>query len=331
MSNTKVLSKFLIIQTAFIGDVILATALIEKLAAAHPKSKIDFLLRKGNEELLANNPKVNKILVWDKTQNKIGNLIKMIKEVRRSGYDTIINVHRYGSSGILTALSGAKNKIGFDKNSWSFTYSKTVKHSLDNIHEVDRNQCLIEELAEGDASKPRLYPSQEDFTKVSKYKRDPYVCIAPNSIWFTKQLPIEKWIEVMSLHTEQIYLIGGPDDRPRCEELSDALTGSIIVLAGDLSFLETAALMQDAKMNYVNDSAPMHIASAMDAPVTAFYCSTVPEFGFGPLSSNSRIVQTSESLNCRPCGLHGFDSCPKGHFKCATTIDIDQLSDVEQV
>jgi ADP-heptose:LPS heptosyltransferase len=83
--------------------------------------------------------------------------------------------------------------------------------------------------------------------------------------------------------------------------------------------------MKDAEMNFVNDSAPMHLASAVNAATTAIFCSTIPEFGFGPLADNSAIVQTSEKLDCRPCGLHGFDQCPKKHFKCAITIDKDYL------
>jgi ADP-heptose:LPS heptosyltransferase len=80
--------------------------------------------------------------------------------------------------------------------------------------------------------------------------------------------------------------------------------------------------MKLATMNYVNDSAPLHLASAMNAPVTAFFCSTIPEFGFGPLSENNQIIQTEEKLNCRPCGLHGKKVCPEGHFKCGTEINI---------
>jgi len=78
-------------------------------------------------------------------------------------------------------------------------------------------------------------------------------------------------------------------------------------------------------MNYVNDSAPLHIASAMKAPVTAIFCSTVPAFGFGPLNANGRVVETTENLDCRPCGLHGYKACPKGHFKCAMNIDPSAL------
>jgi heptosyltransferase-2 len=78
--------------------------------------------------------------------------------------------------------------------------------------------------------------------------------------------------------------------------------------------------MKYAEMNYVNDSAPMHLASAVNAPVTAYFCSTIPEFGFGPLSENSTVVQTTEKLPCRPCGLHGKRKCPEGHFKCADVL-----------
>jgi heptosyltransferase-2 len=69
----------------------------------------------------------------------------------------------------------------------------------------------------------------------------------------------------------------------------------------------------------------MHFASAVNAPVTAIYCSTIPEFGFGPLSDSRFIVQTSLDLKCKPCGIHGKKDCPLGHFKCAVSIETQQL------
>jgi heptosyltransferase-2 len=96
-------------------------------------------------------------------------------------------------------------------------------------------------------------------------------------------------------------------------------------MAGKLSLLESAAIMAGARMNFVNDSAPMHLASAVNAPVTAVFCSTVPAFGFGPLSDNAFIAETTIPLDCRPCGLHGYTVCPKGHFKCAE-IEIHTLT-----
>ena len=99
----------------------------------------------------------------------------------------------------------------------------------------------------------------------------------------------------------------------------------IVNLAGQLSFLQSAALQQDAVMNYVNDSAPMHFASAVNAPTTAVYCSTIPSFGYGPLSDKHFIIEVSENLTCRPCGIHGKKTCPLGHFNCANLITNNQL------
>jgi heptosyltransferase-2 len=325
---------FLIIQTAFIGDVILATALIEKLHQHYPEASIDFLLRKGNEGLLTGHPHLRNVLIWDKKQSKISNLFKMIGRIRRNRYDCVINVHRFASSGFITAFSKAKMKIGFDKNPLSFLFDKKIKHEIGSLHEVDRNQKLIQEITDANSLKPKLFPSIADTEKVKSLKGGKYLCLAPTSVWFTKQFPVEKWIDFLDSvrgKFEHIYLLGAPADHHVCESIrlseSDERVSN---LAGKLSFLESAALMKDATMNFVNDSAPMHIASAMNAPVTAIYCSTVPSFGFGPLSDQSNIVETKEKLDCRPCGLHGYRDCPQRHFNCAHSISNEQLLSVIQ-
>lgn len=320
---------FLIIQTAFIGDVILATALIEKIHQHYPEAKIDFLLRKGNEGLLIGHPYLRNVLIWNKKESKIPNLLKIIKRIRGNRYDCLINVHRFASSGFITTLSKAKLKIGFDKNPLSFLLDRKIKHEIGSLHEVQRNQKLIEDFTDGNYARPKLFPSSIDFERVKSFHGGKYICIAPTSVWFTKQLPPEKWIDFLASiknNFNKIYLLGAPADQHVCESIRLATADdSVINLCGKLSFLESAALMKDAVMNFVNDSAPMHIASAMNAPVTAVYCSTIPSFGFGPLSDSSFVVETSEKLSCRPCGLHGYKDCPQGHFKCAYTISNENL------
>ena len=322
----KQLNKILIIQTAFIGDVILATALIEKLIVFYPESKIDFLLRKGNEGLLENHPKLNDVLIWDKKVDKYSNLKVLSKSINRTKYDVVINLQRFASSGMLTAFSGAPIKIGFKKNPLSFLFTNSVEHDIQSgLHEVERNQKLIETFTDTIAEKPRLYPSNKDYEFVQSFKAEKYVCIAPSSVWFTKQLPKDKWIELIKKIKDDntIYLLGASSDIELCEQIqSQTKNKKVIILAGKLSFLQSAALMQHAEMNFVNDSAPLHIASAMDAPVTAYFCSTLPSFGFGPLSNQSTINEIDYSLSCRPCGLHGKKECPEGHFKCGNDIKI---------
>lgn len=326
------MKSFLIIQTAFIGDVILATPIIEKLHQHYPDADIDFLLRKGNESLLKGHPKLREVLIWNKKQQKYRHLFQLSRKIRQQKYDAVINVQRFAASGFLTAFSRANKRIGFDKNPFSFFYNKKIKHQLGSgIHEVSRNLQLIQHLTDSEFVRPALYPSDNDFEIVNPYLSDDYICIAPASVWHTKQFPAEKWIELtQALPLDlNILLIGSPADGSICEMIkTTSYHPNIYNLAGKLSLLQSAALIRDARMTYTNDSAPMHLASAMNAPVTAVYCSTVPDFGFGPLSSESHIIQTTEKLACRPCGLHGKKACPKTHFKCANTIDIKEMANL---
>jgi len=326
------MQKFLVIQTAFTGDVVLATALIEKLHRFFPGSSIDFLLRKGNEGLFDNHPFLHEVLTWDKKDNKNKNLFSLLNKVRAKKYHTIINLQRFAATGLLTAFSGAQEKIGFDKNPFSVFYTKKIKHLLlDGTHEVERNNELIKDFTDDSFNHPRLYPSAHNYAEIKKYTLQRYICMMPASVWFTKQYPFEKWLDLVNNFPEgyNIFLLGGKEDIVLCEKIKSlAANKNIQVLAGKLSFLSSAALMKHAAMNYTNDSAPLHFASAMDAPVAAIFCSTVPSFGFYPLSSKSFIVQTDEKLACKPCSVHGLNACPLGHFKCAVTIETAKLLSV---
>lgn len=331
LSNQKSFVQFLVIQTAFIGDVVLATGIIEKLHRHFPDAQIDFMVRKGNEGLLKDHPFLREVLVWNKQQEKMKNLLKLLRYIRARQYDKVINVQRFAATGLLTAFSGARETIGFDKNPFSRFFTKKIKHIIsDGVttrHEVERNNELIREFTGDEICKPRLYPSAADEAAVNQYRQVPYITISPASVWFTKQYPADKWIAFLSRLTSwHVYLLGGPGDAQMAETIKQGAPHLTITnLCGKLNFLQSTALMKGAVMNYVNDSAPMHFASAVNAPVTAVYCSTLPSFGFGPLSDKRFIVEIQEPLPCRPCGLHGRKACPLGHFKCAYNIKEEQL------
>ncbi len=327
------MQKFLIIQTAFIGDVVLATPLIEKLHIFFPDAQIDFLVRKGNESLIDNHPYLHKVIIWDKKKNKRRNLFHILSNIQKSKYDKVINVQRFFATGFLTAFSKAKETIGFDKNPLSFLFTKKIKHVVGGEtakHETERNIQLIADFTDFISCKPKLYPSEKDYSSVKQWMSEKYITVSPASVWFTKQFPASKWISFLGKVPAgyKIYLLGGPGDKSFCINIQESCGHpGTMVLAGRLSFLESAALMSGACMNYVNDSAPMHFASAVNAPVTVVYCSTIPAFGFGPLSDIRYIVEIEQPLYCRPCGLHGYSSCPEKHFKCALEIRDDQLCD----
>jgi heptosyltransferase-2 len=329
--------KILVIQTAYLGDVVLATGIVEKLHHTYPAAKIDFLLRKGNEGMLKDHPYLHDVLIWDKERNKYGNLMRIISKVRSAKYEYVINVQRFATSGLITGFSGSRNRFGFDKNPLSFLFTRKLPHIVGNYkHDLERNHSLIATITDEHFAKYRIYPSKSDYASVERLKvgpdtktRRPYVCIAPTSIWFTKEFPKDKWMQLIDSLPDPsmpVYLLGGPADHAACEVIRNGCKRtSVINLAGKLSLLESAAMQIDARMNYVNDSAPMHMCGALNAPVTAIFCSTAPPYGFVPLSDTVRIVETSEKLSCRPCGLHGHKTCPEKHFKCALTIRVEDV------
>ena len=328
--------KILVIQTASLGDVILATPILEKMHQFFPEAKIDFLLKKGYENLFKSHPFLHHVIRWDKSQPKIREIRNLLSLVRSKDYDLVINLQRFASSGLLTAFSGAHSRIGFNKNPLSLLFTKRVKHKIgkgkNNPHETERNLKLIAHLTDESYFPVKLYPSKSDFARVSQFKTRQFITVSPGSLWFTKQFPEEKWVAFLSVLDPDlaVYFLGSANEKELCSRIREEsnITSRSLNLSGKLSFLKSAALMKDARMNYMNDSAPMHLASSFNSTTTAIYCSTVPEFGFGPLADNSYIVQALNPPDCKPCGLHGFKKCPKQHFDCAFDIDVNQLMEM---
>lgn len=337
------------------------TALLEYLHQTAPATPVDVLVRRGNEGLLKGHPHVRMVLTWDKKNGKYRQLWQLLGQIRAAKYGRVVTLQRFASTGFLTAFSGAPERVGFAKNPLSRFFTKRVEHVIgDGTHEVERNLRLLEDepgsqvlgvgysvFGVGDRNMlssldqtpstqhpipfpPRLYPSAADEATAATYAAlGPYICLAPTSVWFTKQYPEEKWLELLAALPVglRVFLLGGPPDVAACERLAAATDRpGVENLAGKLGLLASAALMRGAVMNYVNDSAPMHLCSAVGAPVTAIFCSTVPAFGFGPLAPRSVVVETREALACRPCGLHGHGACPLGHFRCAYGIEVEQLT-----
>lgn len=330
--------KILILQTAFIGDVILATSLVDLTKKNFPNAQIDFLLRKGNEGLLKGHPNIGKVWIWDKNKGKYFNLVSLAIQARAEKYDVVLNIQRFTSSGIFMALCGAKKRIGFDKNPLSFLFSHKVQHKIPHkingtyLHEVQRNALLLSpiienfKLPEAKQIPPTLNFEVSEIEKVRVYESESYIVLAPSSVWFTKQWAWEKWIELkekLSLDY-QLLFIGGPDDKEYIETIIQG-TKNCINLCGKLNLIQSAILMKNAQRVFVNDSAPLHLASAAQAKTTAIFCSTVTDFGYTPLSKESVTIEANPRLDCMPCGLHGKKECPKGHFKCSSNISAERV------
>lgn len=326
----------LIIQTAFIGDTILASHFARAVKEEFPDSKIHFFLRKGNESVIQGLSSIEKVWVWDKVGGKTKNLMKLISELRGIKFEYVFNLHRHFNSGLVSALMKSPVKVGFRQNPLSIFYSHKVDHLIPHHsengdwHEVQRNLQLLREVKpsfqiSGNMKdyRPELPILPKHLEKTAKYKGGEYFVVAPASVWFTKAWSESKYRELTQELAKlgRVLFIGAPTDKELCDRIRKDIPNTEN-LCGELNLLDSAALMKDAKRVFVNDSAPLHLASCMNAKTTAVFCSTVPAFGYTPLAQDSVVVDVGNSLACRPCGLHGYKACPLGHFKCSLDIEV---------
>jgi len=322
----------LIIQTAFLGDVILTLPLLQKLKEKFPDASIDFLCIPETSELVKNNPYINEIISYDKKNSGLFGFISLIKNLRSKNYDLLISPHRSFRSSLISFLSSSEKTVSFEKSSLSFLYNEKVNYQND-IHEIKRNLSLISAfgITSDEIIKPELFVSVQDRRKIDslfyEYRVKPeekFVTIAPGSVWFTKKFPEEKFAKLCDLLfnvNTKIFLIGGKKDKPASDFIqNNSKNRNIINVTGNLSIMESAELIKRSKVLVTNDSAPLHIANAVETDVIAIFGATVPAFGFYPIGENDVIVETN-GLSCRPCGIHGGKKCPIGTFVCMKDID----------
>lgn len=312
--------RYLIIQTAFIGDCILTLPLIQKIIETNNNIIIDVLTTPPAKEIFELSPYVDNIFVYDKRKDHKGiiHLFKYAKKLQKFYYDKIITPHRSFRSSLISFLSKAKETVSFDKSSLSFLYDKRVKYQS-NFHEVLRNFSLISYFPDINEIKNLSWNLKLEQNFIQKfYQGDKKkITIAPGSIWFTKRYPIKYFIEIVDFLLKNeyiIFIIGSKSEKQLALEIKNKYP-EVIDLVGDLTLKETFYLLKDVDLLIANDSAPTHIGALLDINVITLYCSTVPEFGFFPFNKNGYYL--SVDIDCKPCGIHGHKNCPKNHFNCA--------------
>lgn len=322
------MKKILVIQTASLGDVVLATSLIETIHISSPSASIDFLIKDGFQSLFIGHPFINNIIVWNKRNHKYKNLFLLLKAARHIKYDEVYNIQRFGSMAFFTISSKAKLTSGFRSNLLSRLYSYSVRHLFDGRHEIDRNVELLKPIyGPLKAALPRLYPmdciSLANFGIVGKF-----IVLAPGSLWKTKQWPLEMWVELCRQlpNSLAIVLTGVENEKDLCNSiLEKSGKKNIFNLAGLLNLSSLVSLVSQASYIFANDSAMTHIASALNKPISTIFCSTVPKFGFSPLGENAKVFEPEQNLSCRPCGIHGFNKCPLNHFNCGNFFSVSKI------
>jgi heptosyltransferase-2 len=309
----------LVIQTSFLGDVILTTPLIAELAKRGP---VDVLVTPQGASVLANNPSIRNTIRYDKrgTYGAALGLWQTIKSIRlQRPYDSAYLAQGSFRSGMLAVLTGAKERIGFASSTGRVLYSKQLPYRPDHHHARRLWSLSMAECADPpsiEQIRPRLYPSDADRRGVDLLLRHvagdgSFVALAPGRR-LADDFPIA--------------VVGSSADGEIAKHISDALPkGSVIDGTRGLSLLASAELIGRAQAIVTNDSAPQHLASAMGTPTLTIFGPTVPEFGFGPLAER-RATAGHDALSCRPCHRHGPPRCPLGHWRCMRELTTEHIA-----
>lgn len=327
------LKKILVIQTAFLGDVVLTLPLVQKMKKFCPNSDIDFVAIPETAEIVQNNEFIKNVFVLDKHGRERSMVSTYIfgRKIRAQSYDAVICPHRSLRSALITLLSGAPIRIGFENSALPFAFTKRVPWGF-GIHEIDRNMLLLRALGfEADGERPILFPTQDDIETVDKFLavnhvECPFAVVAPGTVWPTKRYPVDKMKDVVKLllpHFKSVVLIGGKSDVELSANLM--IDNRVVMAAGKLRVLSSAEVIRRSSVIIANDSAAVHIAAAYGTPTVAIFGPTVKDFGFFPYGKNSIVVEV-KGLSCRPCSIHGGRRCPISTHECMNRIEANEVA-----
>ena len=319
----------LVIQTAFLGDVVLTTPLLARLAERH--GRVDVVTTPAAAELIETHPAVRQVIRYDKRGHDRGlaGFRHLADQLAVNRYARVYLPHRSWRSAALALAAHIPERIGFADSAASFLYTARVPRPK-RAHESLRLLALAGPGPRG-AVRPAVAVALTDADRAAAARwlsghgvGDPFVAVAPGSIWGTKRWP--GYAELVAKLDLPVVVLGSEADAPLAAEVAAAAPGRAHSAAGALSLRESAARIARAALLVTHDSAPLHFATGVGTPVVAVFGPTTPAQGFGPLGHGNKVVQEA-ALWCRPCSPHGPQHCPFGHHNCMNGIGVERVVD----
>jgi len=318
--------KFLIIRFSSIGDIVLTTPVIRGLKQQVEDAEVHYLTKHQFEGIVSQNPYVDKVLTLKE------NLKDTIEEIKEQDYNYIIDLHHNLRTSIIKRktrlISFSFDKLNFKK--WLFVNFKINR--MPDVHIVDRYLATVSVFdVKNDGKgldffipeKDKVVP--QDMHSAFKGK---YMVAVVGANHFTKQIPVEKIVNIANKTGMPVCLIGGKDVVRQAFLIEEQLKVPFLNTVGKVNLNQSASLIEQSEIVLTPDTGMMHIAAAFGKKIISLWGNTVPQFGMYPYMphSDSKIFEV-KNLKCRPCSKIGFAKCPKEHFKCMNDIDEKDIVD----
>ncbi len=323
--------KILILRLSSMGDVLLATPVLDVLKSEFPRSEIDWVINKKFEETLSTNPVIRRLLVF---KDKKG-LKNIRREIKRTNYDMIFDLHKNSSTRYLS--HGLKNVFTYKKRVFDRFMLVHFKKAYKEIMPV--TQMYFKALERAGIPTPGNYRPRFGLDKDIEVKtvenyglhNKNYIVMIPGASYSTKMWPedyfrqlAERIIGEKSKNRNVIIIGKGAAESKISKYIAAGSEGKITDLTDRLTLQETASVIKFADAVVTNDNGPMHMAECFGKKIVAIFGSTTEEFGFFPYSTNYRVVE-NRALKCRPCTHFGRKKCPKKHFGCMNGISVNDV------
>ncbi|MGI6092715.1 MAG: glycosyltransferase family 9 protein [Veillonellaceae bacterium] len=314
------INKFLYINIAHIGDIVLSLPVARALKAAYPAAQLDMLVSFPQGEAAYYNPYVDNVLFynirsWQQDKSRLLGIITMLQQ---ENYDLAI-ASCYGTVDPMMAfLSRARYRAGFAVNGGEKYLNYVVPNNPVYVHEVERQLQVIDMLgikADNTAIEFAIRPDDiadlSDKVPSAMHSKRLKVIICPISDRPQKMWPLANHIHVLKAMAQQAqcYLIGSNRQAAFLNEINEGAGSVAEVLAGSLTLGELGALIQAADLLITVDTGPMHIAQAFDTPVICLFGPTDPK-RWGPRRPQDIIIRAS--VPCSPC----WDIDDERHKRC---------------
>lgn len=330
------IKKILVVNLAFIGDVILATPVLRALKANYPQATIDLLTIPLAGEIAQRIPYVDQVRIYDKRgrHKKWSELWQLIKELREQQYDLAIAMNFALRSALMAWVTGAPIRVGYaaQHGQWFLTHPVPPDRSI-RRHESENHLAILAPLRILDhGTTLALVPAAEDLEYVAQLPgmatTKKKIALCPVGSYPQKSWTMEgnRDLLVQTAESCEWFLVGGSKERPYLEELNKLARNVAHVHGGDLNLRQTLALLSRCDALVTVDTGPLHMAQAVGTPVVAIFGPTDPVI-WGPRGERDIILQAESE--CAPCW--GRTPCSEGK-PCLQQLSVDRvISAVRQV